>query len=326
MKKYVCNNYVECQAAADKKVQSVEEGVSFKCDTCGSEEGTEVKVATTQKWLVPGIVGAVVVLMIAVGLVVWSGQDEQTLPEVPIVTTPTEDTTAVMTGILTAMDSVNAIQNQIMVAKAEKNTAKLELLGRNMDSITRSFEAKIKKLETEKGGSAQQISKLQNLLANLHTKYDKLEKERDEALKELEEVKQQLTEAKTENRNLGENLQSERKERNRVEAEKAKVEREADLAAAKSAVESYIKEGEAMLALADVSRKAGDNLSGLINGKKKKAAYREALAKYEEAKRHFQSPPPGKGGYSGEASIVSKFKDGIDKAQTGIAAMEDKLN
>ena len=162
------------------------------------------------------------------------------------------------------------------------------------------------------------------MLTNLRQKYKVLQSQRDSALVELGATIQQLEEAKSEATRLKEELsESQSKSERKIQASESAAEK-AENSAKILGFEAYLKEGEHKLELAKEAQKQGDEFTRL-QWKRKRKAYELALARYQEAKKHFENPPAGKGGNSIDSEIKSQFNKGKQKAQEGIDAVTEEL-
>lgn len=323
-KKYICTNYVECQAAIDSQVQEFPEGTSFKCEVCGGDQGQSIEKSNTPVNRNGIIVGLAILLVavISIFLLNNNSSDNQNSSDIEA---KEEDSTKVMVSILAAMDSVSTMQAEISTAKEARNDAELKAMGKKMDSIQETLQARIKQLEKKNGKDNKQVIKLQQMLTNLRQKYKVLQSQRDSALVELGATIQQLEEAKSEANRLKEELsETQSKTERKIQASESAAER-AENSVKILGFEAYLKEGEHKLDLAKEAQKQGDEFTRL-QWKKKKRAYSEALTRYQEAKKHFETPPAGKGGNSIDPEIKSQFTKGKQRAQEGIDAMNEILN
>jgi hypothetical protein len=88
---------------------------------------------------------------------------------------------------------------------------------------------------------------------------------------------------------------------------------------------AFLDKGQAFIDAGKQAEAAGDELSGFVNGRKKKAQYKIAAEQYQKAVDHLGNIPGGLGGFSDDNNERKEFNDKLTEAKTLQTQVANKL-
>jgi chromosome segregation ATPase len=219
-----------------------------------------------------------------------------------------------MDSVMASFEQIDALKKEFSAAKANNDTLRATEISKLIIAKFDSSDQHIRKLDARLANANSKTKALRKVVANLKSQLYEAKAEvavlegKVADLKNTVEAQEQMIlskeseigETKGENAALNANLRETQKK-------------------------AFLEKGDALIERGQQAEKNGDGLSGLINGKKKKAQYLQAAEFYQKAIDHFNTIPGGIGGFSDDQAERKVFEQKQQDAQKALDAINAKM-
>lgn len=220
-----------------------------------------------------------------------------------------------MDSVLNAFEQIDALKAELSaLPKDSSATERAKQINEALNKVIERSETRIADLDKALAKSKKQKRALQKVVANLKTQLTTTKQQVAELQGKVSELEGTVA-AQTEAIAAKEAELSETKGSNEaLNATLRETQRKA-----------FIKEGEGFMERGRQAEANGDGLNRLVNGKKKKAQYEQAVEFYQKAVDHYSNIPGGLGGFAGDAEANKDIETKKAEAQKLLDQVKEKL-